>query len=500
MKSQVINAELDALFDAHKYQSYTFDDMLILPGLSDVYPHMIDLRSQITRNVFVRKPIIGAAMETVTEARAAIALAKVGGLGVIHRLLEPHMQAEEVQRVKYETNKIVKSPITKRDKMKVWELLEWSANRKKAGKTEFDTHPIEDEHGCIVGIVGGKNLRYCQDHSTSLGEIMTPRAELVKAEPGTSPADALRIMHEHKVSALPLIDGNWKLRGMYVLSDLERKLKSDGGGYNLDDNGQLVVAASIGTGEKELERAHLLVQAGVNVLVIDTAHGHSMGVAQMIRQLKHRYPQVDVLAGNVATAAGAEHLILHGADGIKVGIGPGSICTTRVVSGVGVPQISAIYHCARMGMRHGVPVCADGGIKNTGDMVKALVAGAHTVMLGSLLAGTEESPGELRTYQGREVKTYRGMGSQDVMRLSGERYRQNKDDFIAEGITSRVPFRGSVSRVMNNYVLGIKSGLGYIGATTIDETHRKGMFTIITGNGLRESYPHDVYPVEEIAA
>ena len=488
-------ARPDPFFDSHnkRYESLTPDDVLLMPQKTDVYPEATKVATRITRHVSSKNPAISAAMDRVTEAPMSIAMAKAGGMGVIHRLLTPELQAKEVIRVHYEMTRLIKSPVTKQETMTVQELLNWLDGRRKSGKTAFDTHPIVDTKARLVGLVGGKEIRYCRDKSLPLGKIMTRFRDLVKAGPGTSPEDAYEMMMSFQVSALLLVDDDRTLFGMYLLTDLERKFSSDNGGYNLDENGELAAAAAVGTNPGELVRVEALLAAKVNLIVLDTAHGHSNAAAKQIREIKKMSRnRVDILAGNVATAAGAIFLAESGADGIKVGIGPGSICTTRIVAGIGVPQLTAVHACARAVRRFGIPVCADGGVRSSGDLVKLLGVGASSVMSGSLLAGTDESPGTLSIIRGREVKEYRGMGSEAVMAVNADRYRQKRDNFVAEGIETNVPYRGSVARVITTLTNGLRAGLAYNGARSIVELQKMAMFTRISNNGLIESHPHDV--------
>jgi IMP dehydrogenase len=483
-----------AFFDSHntRFEALTFDDVLLKPGHSDIAPDMVDTSSRLTRTLRCRVPLLSAAMDTVTEAPMAIALAKAGACGVIHRLLDPKPQAKEVERVKHATHKLIRTPISKPAAMTVGELLQWEAAREKSGKTVFHTHPIVDGRGRFIGIVGGKDVRYCPDRSMTLGQIMKPVASMVKAGKNTSPEQAFKIMLKKRVSALPILGRKRTDFSMYLLSDLERLFSDDRGGYNLDDDGRLIAAAAISSHPKELSRSHLLIDAGVDIIVVDTAHGDSDATALQVQRVKRQSGKVQVIAGNVATYDGAKLLADAGADAIKVGIGPGSICTTRIVAGVGVPQLTAINDAVRGVDGYDVPVIADGGVRSTGDMIKAFCAGAETVMAGSIFAGTDESPGMLTIEKGREVKTYRGMGSAAVMQISGERYRQNKDNFVAEGVEGTVPYRGPVSRVVGKCVNGIRTGCGYLGVRAIRELPYAANFVRISNNGLRESHPHDV--------
>ncbi|HEY9473530.1 MAG TPA: IMP dehydrogenase [Mycobacteriales bacterium] len=471
----------------------TFDDVLLLPAASDVMPNDADTTSRLTRSISVRIPMASSAMDTVTEARMAIAMARQGGVGVLHRNLPVEDQAQQVDMVKRSEAGMVTNPITCAPEDTLGDVDALCARFRISGA------PVVDHDGVLVGIVTNRDMRFEADHTRLVHEIMTPMP-LVTAPVGVSAEQALTLLRRHKVEKLPLVDGGGRLRGLITVKDFA---KSEA--YPLatkDADGRLVVGAAIGVGEDSYKRAMTLVDAGVDFLVVDTAHGHSRGVLEMIRRIKAA-AAVDVMGGNIATAEGAQALLDAGADGIKVGVGPGSICTTRVVAGVGVPQVTAIYAAAQVARRAGVPVMGDGGLQYSGDIAKAIAAGADTVMLGSLLAGCEESPGELIFINGKQYKSYRGMGSLAAMQsrdgrrsYSKDRYFQDdvlsEEKLVPQGIEGQVPYRGPLVAVAHQLVGGLRAAMGYTGCGTIPELQERGQLIRITSAGLKESHPHDI--------
>jgi len=485
-------------------EALTFDDVLLLPARSDVVPANANTQTQLTRNISVNIPIASAAMDTVTESHMAIALAQQGGLGIIHRNLSIEDQANEVDKVKRSESGMIVDPVTMHATDKVSDALEVMRKYKISGV------PIT-EHGKLVGILTNRDLRFETRFDIPIDSVMTKK-NLITVPVGTTLEEAEKILHQHRVEKLLVVDDKYNLKGLITVKDIQKKLKYPNAAK--DFHGRLRVGAAIGATGDFLERAQELVEAKVDVLAIDSAHGHSSKVLEAVRTIKEKLPQVDLLAGNVATFDGACELARAGADGIKVGIGPGSICTTRVVTGAGVPQITAIAEAYRATKDMGVPIIADGGIKYSGDITKALAAGASAVMIGSLFAGTDESPGELILYQGRSFKSYRGMGSLGAMAQgSSERYFQSTDGeasasnsegesnrlakLVPEGIEGRVPYRGSVAMIIYQMVGGLKSGMGYCGCSTIPELLQKTRFVRISGAGLRESHVHDVMITRE---
>lgn len=473
-------------------EGLTFDDVLLEPAYSEVLPTEVSTETRFSRNIRLNAPIVSAAMDTVTEAPMAIALAREGGIGVIHRNLPPEVQAGEVDKVKRSESGIIVDPIFLSAEHRVQDALDLMARYRISGV------PITDETGRLVGILTNRDLVFEEDFEQPIGRVMTPGDRLITAPVGTSLEEAKRILHRHKIEKLPLVDSEFRLRGLITIKDIEKARK-----YPLaakDDKGRLRVAAAIGTDEGARRRAEILVEADVDAIVLDTAHGHSRRVLEMVRWLKERFgDRVDVVAGNVATAQGAEDLARAGADAIKTGVGPGSICTTRIVSGAGMPQMTAIWETVRAASRFGLPVIADGGIRYSGDITKALAAGAESVMLGSLLAGTDESPGETEIHQGRRYKVYRGMGSIGAMRAgSVDRYFQERErKLVPEGIEGRVPYKGPVSEVIYQLVGGLRAGMGYCGARDLESLRRTARFIRITAASVRENHPHDVEIAKE---
>ncbi|MBI4736573.1 MAG: IMP dehydrogenase [candidate division NC10 bacterium] len=479
--------------DGSMEEALTFDDVSLRPGRSDVLPKDADVSTRLTRNIRINIPIISAAMDTVTEARLAIALAREGGIGIMHRAFEPEQQVVEIDKVKKSEYGMVVDPITMAPEQRLYEALEVMEKYRISGV------PVT-KNGKLVGILTNRDLRFETKLDLRIADVMT-KENLVTAPVGTSLEEAKEILHRHRIEKLPVVDEDFALKGLITIKDIEKRIKYPNACK--DVLGRLRVGAAVGVGPEELERVPSLLKAGADVLVVDTAHGHSAGVIDMVRTIKRRYSEAQVVAGNIATAEAAEDLIQAGADAIKVGIGPGSICTTRVVAGAGVPQITAVRGCARVADRYDVPVISDGGIKNSGDITKAIAAGAHSVMLGGLFAGTEESPGETVLFQGRTYKVYRGMGSIGAMQSRGarERYFQDveadPDKLVPEGIEGRVPYKGALSALVYQLVGGLRSGMGYCGCRDIEELRTKATFVRITNAGLRESHVHDVIITKE---
>ncbi|MEZ5650654.1 MAG: IMP dehydrogenase [Burkholderiaceae bacterium] len=474
-------------------KALTFDDVLLVPGYSDILPRDTDLHTAVSRNIALRIPLLSAAMDTVTEASLAIALAQEGGIGIVHKNLTPLEQASQVQKVKrYETGVLV-DPITVTPDMPVREVVALTRQHKISG------FPVM-QGDRVVGIVTNRDLRFESRLDIPVREIMTPQERLVTVPEGTAPEEAQRLMHQHRLERVLVIDDQFRLRGLVTVKDIVKSTEHPNACK--DTAGKLRVGAAIGVGGDSDERLSALVSAGVDLVVVDTAHGHSAGVIGRVREIKRSHPDIDVVAGNIATAEAAKALIEAGADGVKVGIGPGSICTTRVVAGVGVPQITAISDVAAVLAGTGVPIIADGGVRYSGDVAKAIAAGANAVMMGSMFAGTEEAPGEVILYQGRSYKTYRGMGSLGAMADgAADRYFQdssvNADKLVPEGIEGRVPYKGSVVAIIYQLVGGLRASMGYCGCRSIDEMRSKARFVEITAAGMRESHVHDVQIVKE---
>jgi IMP dehydrogenase len=482
--------ELDRKFGK---EGLTFDDVLLVPAESRVLPNEVSTATRLTRGITIQIPIVSAAMDTVTEARLAIALAREGGMGIVHRNLSIDAQMAEVDKVKRSESGMIVEPVTLPRDAVVSDALELMATYHISGV------PITDETGLLVGILTNRDLRFAPDASQPVSALMTSR-DLVTAPVGTTLAEAEAILHRHKIEKLPVVDSDGRLKGLITVKDIQKRIAFPRA--TKDEQGRLRVGAAVGVGPDAWERASALVDAGVDVLVVDTAHGHSTSVPEMVRRIKSKL-EVEVVAGNVATAEATESLIEAGADAVKTGVGPGSICTTRVVAGVGVPQITAIYDCAGAAARHGVPLIADGGMTSSGDIAKAIAAGADSVMAGSLLAGTDESPGDVVLHQGERFKEYRGMGSLGAMRARGssrDRYFQGDvedvDKLVPEGIEGRVPYKGPVTAILHQLVGGLRQAMGYCGAATIEEM-KGAQFVRITAAGLQESHPHDVTITKE---
>lgn len=471
-------------------EGLTFDDVLLLPARSGVLPRDVSVKTELSERLKLNIPIISAGMDTVTEAEMAIAMARQGGLGVIHKNMSAKEQAEHVDRVKRSESGVITNPFYLTPEHKVYDA------EHLMGKFRISGVPIVDEERKLVGIITNRDMRFVDDYSTKINEVMT-KDKLVTASVGTTLEEAEHILQEHKIEKLPLVDERGILKGLITIKDIEKAIEFPNAAK--DSQGRLLVAAAVGVTADAMARIERLVEAGVDAVVIDTAHGHSEGVLHKVREVRDAYPELDIIAGNVATADGTRDLIKAGATVVKVGIGPGSICTTRVVAGVGVPQISAVYDCATEARKHDVPIIADGGIKYSGDIVKALAAGGHAVMLGSLLAGVEEAPGDREIFQGRQFKVYRGMGSVGAMESgSSDRYfQENQKKLVPEGIEGRVPYKGPLADSIYQLVGGLRAGMGYCGTETVRELRETAQFTRITGAGLRESHPHDVNITKE---
>ena len=443
-------------------EGLTFDDVLLIPGQSDVTPNMINLGTRLAGNITLKTPIMTAAMDTVTEAKMAIAIAREGGIGIIHKNMTIEQQADEVDKVKRSENGVIVNPFSLTADRYVYDADELM------GKYKISGVPIVDSQGKLVGIITNRDMRFISDYDTKIGDVMT-KDNLITAPIGTTLEQAQEILRTHKIEKLPLVDENGYLKGLITIKDIEKAIQYPNSAR--DKGGRLLCGAAIGVTADVLERAGALIDAQADVLVLDSAHGHSQNIMKCLKMVKESYPDIPVIAGNIATAEAAEDLIAAGADCLKVGIGPGSICTTRVVAGIGVPQITAVYDVARVAQKHNIPVIADGGIKYSGDIVKALAAGANVVMLGSLLAGCEEAPGETEIFQGRSFKVYRGMGSLGAMACgSKDRYfQEGAKKLVPEGVEGRVPFKGPVADTIFQLVGGIRSGMGYCGCATIEE-------------------------------
>ncbi len=474
-------------------KALTFDDVLLVPAYSDILPKDTSLKTRLTRKISLAIPLVSAAMDTVTEARLAIAMAQEGGIGIIHKNLTAKEQAREVAKVKRFEAGVVRDPITIPPTMKVRDVIALSQQHGISG------FPVV-EGKVVVGIITNRDLRFEEELDAEVRSKMTPREKLVYVKDGAEPAEAKRLMNKHRLERVLVVNDAFELRGLITVKDIRKSTEHPDA--SKDEQGKLRVGAAVGVGPENDERIELLVAAGVDVLVVDTAHGHSQGVLDRVKWVKTRFPHVEVIGGNIATAAAALALVEHGADGVKVGIGPGSICTTRIVAGVGVPQISAISNVSKALEGTGVPCIADGGIRFSGDISKALAAGASSVMMGSMFAGTEEAPGEVILFQGRSYKSYRGMGSLGAMADgSADRYFQdaanNTDKFVPEGIEGRVPYKGSVLAILYQLVGGVRSSMGYCGCASIDELREKAEFVEITSAGMRESHVHDVQITKE---
>ena len=474
----------------------TFDDVLLVPAFSQVLPKDVNLSSQLTRNIRLNLPLVSAAMDTVTEARLAIAMAQEGGIGIVHKNLTAQEQAAQVAKVKRYESGVLRDPVVITPEHTVLQVMQLS------DELDISGFPVIDQ-GKVVGIVTGRDLRFETRYDLPVREIMTPRDRLITVPEGSGLAEAKRLLNKHKLERLLILDDADRLKGLITVKDITKQTTFPNAAR--DANGRLRVGAAVGVGEGTEERVDALVKAGVDALVVDTAHGHSAGVIERVRWVKKNYPQVEVIGGNIATGAAARALADAGADGVKVGIGPGSICTTRIVAGVGVPQITAIDNVATALAGSGVPLIADGGVRYSGDIAKAIAAGASTVMMGGMFAGTEEAPGEIVLYQGRSYKSYRGMGSIGAMQQgSADRYFQesstgnpNADKLVPEGIEGRVPYKGSVVAILFQQAGGLRASMGYCGCATIDDMRNSAEFVQITAAGIRESHVHDVQITKE---
>ena len=475
-------------------KALTFDDVLLVPAYSQILPRDVSLRTRLTRSIQLNIPVLSAAMDTVTEARMAIAIAQEGGMGIVHKNLSVRQQAAEIAKVKRYEAGVVKEPVTIRPDMTVHDVLQLTRQHKFSGL------PVVDDTGRVVGIVTNRDIRFETKLDQPISSIMTPRERLVTVKEGASREEVIRLLHKHRLERVLVVNDAFELRGLITVKDILKSTEFPNACK--DDLGRLRVGAAVGVGGDTEARVAALVEAGVDVLVVDTAHGHSQGVLKRVEWIKAHYPQVQVVGGNIATGAAARALADHGADAVKVGIGPGSICTTRIVAGVGVPQITAIQNVAEALVDSGIPLIADGGIRYSGDIAKAIAAGAHAVMLGGLLAGTDEAPGEIELYQGRSFKSYRGMGSLGAMQQgSKDRYFQdneaNVEKLVPEGIEGRVPYKGSVLNVLHQLMGGLRSSMGYLGSPDIEHFHANASFVEITTAGIKESHVHDVQITKE---
>ena len=472
-------------------EAITYDDVLLVPAQSSVLPRETDVRTRLTQRIELMIPLVSAAMDTVTESAMAIALAREGGIGVLHKNMTIPRQSEEVDKVKRSESGMIRDPITLSPQRSVREALDLMKKYSISG-----IPIVEDER--LVGILTNRDLRFEPNMDLEVSKVMTA-GNLVTAPAGTTLEEAEVILQKHRIEKLPVVDRNGKLKGLITFKDIQKKKRHPNA--SKDKLGRLRVGAAVGVTSDTMDRVAALLQAGVDVIVVDTAHGHSKGVLSMVRQIKGKF-DIEVIAGNVGTSEGTKELIKAGADAVKVGVGPGSICTTRVVAGVGVPQVTAILECAKVALRHNIPIIADGGVKQTGDIAKAIAAGADSVMIGSLFAGVDESPGEKVLYEGRSYKVYRGMGSLEAMKQgSKDRYFQDAEDdiqkLVPEGIEGRVPYKGTLSETVHQMVGGLRSAMGYCGCRSIGEMKKKAQFVRMTDAGLRESHPHDVSITKE---
>ena len=477
-------------------EALTFDDVLLVPAYSEVLPRDVDLSTQLTRGIRLNLPLVSAAMDTVTEARLAIALAQEGGIGIVHKNMPAESQAREVARVKKYESGVIKDPITVRPDATIREVIELTRAKGISGL------PVTSDGNKVVGIITHRDIRFEEQLDLPVSSVMTPLERLVTVGENASREEVLLKLHKHRIEKVPVVDASGQLRGMITVKDIQKA--RDYPRACKDEHGRLRVGAAVGTGADTLERVAALVEAGVDVVVVDTAHGHSRGVLMTVERVKQTYPSLEVIGGNIATAEAARALVGAGADGVKVGIGPGSICTTRVVAGVGVPQISAIASVAGGLEESGVPLVADGGVRFSGDVAKAIAAGAHSVMIGGLFAGTEESPGEVELYQGASYKSYRGMGSLGAMTQrhgSSDRYFQDAveelEKLVPEGVEGRVPYKGSLVAIVHQLAGGLRAAMGYTGSGSIEQMRTRPQFVRMTGAGVRESHVHDVRITKE---
>ncbi|PJI09379.1 MULTISPECIES: IMP dehydrogenase [Clostridium] len=471
-------------------QAYTFDDVLLVPNKSDVLPREVNVSTNLTKKIKLNIPLMSAGMDTVTESKMAIAMAREGGIGIIHKNMTIEEQASEVDRVKRQENGVITNPISLSKDNSIQDALDLMKKYRISGV------PITDKNEKLIGIITNRDIVFETDYTKKIEELMTTK-NLVTAPEGTTIEEAKNLLKKHKIEKLPLVDDNFRLKGLITIKDIEKIRRFPNAAK--DEHGRLLCGAGVGVTKDMMQRVKALVEASVDVVVLDTAHGHSHGVLDAVRTIKEGYPDLQVIAGNVATAGAVHDLIEAGADCVKVGIGPGSICTTRIVAGIGVPQLTAVMDCVEEANKYGVPIIADGGIKYSGDIVKALAAGAKTVMMGSMFAGCEEAPGETEIYQGRSYKVYRGMGSLAAMQCgSKDRYfQEGNKKLVPEGVEGRVPFKGSVVETIFQIMGGIRSGMGYLGSRTLTELFEKATFVVQTSNGLRESHPHDISITKE---
>ena len=475
-------------------QALTFDDVLLVPARSSVVPPDVALKTQLTKKISLNIPLLSAAMDTVTESAMAVAMAQLGGIGIIHRNMSPEQQAAEVSKVKRNESGVVADPLTALDTMSIAEV---STYMRKKGVSGL---PVLNRSKELVGIVTNRDIRFEEQSDASITTVMTRKEQLVTVSEGASREEVKKLLHKHRLEKLLVVDDSFALKGLMTVKDIERS--TDYPKASKDKFGRLLAGAAVGTSSDEMHRIDMLVDAGVDVLAVDTAHGHSEKVLNQVEVIKNIYPDVELIAGNVATGKAALDLVEHGADAVKVGVGPGSICTTRVVAGVGVPQVSAVMDASSALRASGVPLVSDGGIRYSGDIAKAIAAGASTVMIGSLLGGTDESPGEIEVYEGRAYKSYRGMGSLGAMQNgSGERYFQGSEPdrakLVPEGIEGRVPYRGGLTNIIYQLIGGLRSSMGYTGSADIESLRNHGKFVKITNAGVRESHVHDVQIVKE---
>ena len=481
----------NSLFESKiAYEGLTFDDVLLIPQKSEVLPNTVSLKTQLTKKITLNIPLMSAAMDTVTEYGLAIAMAREGGIGIIHKNMSIEQQCDQVERVKRSENGVITNPFFLHPDNYVYEADELM------GKYKISGVPICNADGVLVGIITNRDLRFMTDFNVPIDSVMT-KENLITVPVGTTLEQARDILRHNKVEKLPIVDENFKLRGLITIKDIEKAERYPNAAK--DEKGRLLCGAAIGVTVDVVERAGALLAAGADVLVLDSAHGHSQGIINCVKKVKEAYPEAQLIAGNIATSEAARDLIEAGADAIKVGIGPGSICTTRVVAGIGVPQITAIMNAYSVAMEYGIPVIADGGIKYSGDLPKAIAAGANVIMVGSLLAGCEESPGDTEIYQGRQFKVYRGMGSLAAMEKgSKDRYfQENARKLVPEGVEGRVPYKGPLADTVFQLMGGLRAGMGYCGSATVEELKVKGQFVKMSGNGLRESHPHDINITKE---
>lgn len=471
-------------------EGLTFDDVLLIPRKSEVLPREVDISIRLSENIKLNIPLISAGMDTVTEAALAIAIAREGGIGIIHKNMSIAQQAEEVDRVKRSESGVITNPFSLTPEHHVYDAEELM------GKYRISGVPIVDQNKKLVGILTNRDLRFVHDYSIKINEVMT-RDNLVTAPVGTTLQEAEVLLQKHKIEKLPLIDESNTLKGLITIKDIEKAIQFPNAAK--DKHGRLLCGAAVGISKDTMDRAEALVQSGIDVLVVDSAHGHHINILDAVRKIRATYPDLTIIAGNVATGEATRDLIKAGASVVKVGIGPGSICTTRVIAGIGVPQITAIYDCATVAREYNIPVIADGGIKYSGDITKAIASGASAIMIGSLFAGTAESPGETEIFQGRSFKVYRGMGSLGAMKEgSKDRYfQENENKLVPEGIEGRVPYKGPLADTVHQLLGGLRAGMGYCGTSTLDELKNDTQFVRITGSGLRESHPHDVQITKE---